>query len=473
MTESQKAWIDQQLDQAKSERDRWQINCIRSWIEGYFHATIEAATGSGKLRIGIHAIRMLRRDNKERSVIVVVPTRQLKSQWERELKKWKVHNNVQVWVVNSVIKGKHSADLLIWDEIHQAVADTFIRSFECIDYKYVLGLTATIKRRDNKDLFLQKVAPVVERLSMAEARAKGFVANFTEYHVGIDLSEEDQKMYDQLEEGFVKNLRVFSMDFDIAKRSLTNQALREQIASRIQGYDQNNVFHCAINAMKYIRKIKKFVVEHPAKVKAAIEIINHLDGKVVTFGESISTAESLSGWLGKRAMSFHSQMEPIEVETFKDKEYKTERGARKFVEANPGWEYKFKHNRHVAQTRIVKKIAGKTLREHVLHKIQNTKGVNVLCTAKALQVGWDFQNATDGIVLSRSSSAIAYTQTVGRIARLSGDKDKTVYHLYLKNTRDAKWLARASKNAIGFKRLDGVEELLTQMGVREVVEVEL
>lgn len=448
-----------------SSRTTWQWASVARWANAGYKATIEAATGSGKSRIGIHAIQLLRRDDDSRRVIIVVPTRVLKTQWETELRKWKLDNNSEVWVINSIINGQHMCDLLILDEIHRMAADTFSRVFGSVNYNFVLGLTATLKRLDAKDYLLMEYAPICHKLTMAQARANGWVANYREYWLGLDLNTQDRKYYEEIKEKQLKFFRVFGMDFDAVKRGTSDRNYCESIARRLD-LDPEYVYIAAVNTLRYLRIMRKWLIEHPLKIGAAYQIIEALDRKTLTFGESISVANGLSEKIGRKAMAFHSQMEPIERETFKDKEYKTESGARRGAEKE-GCEYKLKHGKHVVQRRVMKKIGGKSLKDYVLHKIANTSQLQTVTTAKALNEGFDFPGAELGITLSRSSSPTTYTQQTGRVVRLSDGKTPVMIHIYIKDTKDEKWLIKAGWQAVGALRVESVEGLLNHINQRE------
>lgn len=458
-------WVDHEFANADSDRTSWQISSVVQWANVGYKGSNEAATGSGKSRIGIHAIRLLRRDDRSREVIIVVPTRILKTQWEAELRKWKLDNNAEVWVVNSVIRGHHRCDLLIVDEIHRMAADTFSQMFSSIEYNFILGLTATLKRLDGKHEMLNTYAPIFARLTMAQARAKGWVANYREYWLGLTLDKENREEYDYLQSQYQKFFRVFGMDFDNVKRGLADRGYCESIARRLD-LDGDYVYIAAVNTMRYIRLIRKWLIGHESKLRAAEIIINELNRKTLTFGESIEVADNLSERLGSKAMAYHSQMEPIEKETFKDKHFMTEAGARRNAEKT-GNEYKIKHGNHVVQQRVIKKIAGKKLKEYVLHKIANTSQLMTVCTAKALNEGFDFPGAELGMTLSRSSSPTTYTQQTGRVVRLNEGNVPIMIHLYLKDTKDFNWLNKAGWQAVGALKVDSVEELLDHIKERE------
>ncbi len=457
-------WVDTAFTDADSPRTSWQVSCLVQWANKGYKASVEAATGSGKSRIGIHAIQLLRREDNDRRVMIVVPTRVLKTQWETELRKWKVHEHTEVWVINSAIRGMHRVDLLILDEIHRMAADTFSRVFANTEYNFVLGLTATLKRLDGKHEILKTYAPICSRLTMAQARANGWVANYREYWLGLTLNDEDKRYYNELQEKQRKFFRIFGMDFDSVKRGLVDEQYRRNIARQLD-VDPDYVYIAAVNTMRYLRITRKWIIDHGVKIAAAQEIIETLNRKTLTFGESIEVANVLSKGLDK-AMAYHSQMEPIEKETFKDKEFKTLVGARRNAEKT-GNEYKLKHGKHVVQQRVMKKISGKKLKELVLHKIANTMQLMVVCTAKALNEGFDFPGAQLGVTLSRSSSPTTYVQQTGRVVRLSEGNAPIMVHIYLKDTKDFSWLNKAGIEAVGAIRVDSVKELLNHINERE------
>jgi len=459
-------WITHGITNADSDRTQWQFNCLDKWAKVNYRGTVEAATGSGKSRIGIHAIQLLRRNNPDRRVLIVVPTRLLKTQWEAELKKWKLMHNVEVWVINSVIKGVHNCDLLIIDEMHRAAADTFAATFAVVNYRYILGLTATMSRLDNKHFVLESYAPIFTKLSMAQARQRGWVANYREYWIGLELDEDGRAQYDQLQEQYTRFFRIFEMDFDTVKQALVDSTLRESIGRRLN-LDARFVHGAASNTLRYLRLMRKFVIEYPSKMNAAYELISALDRKTLTFGESIMTAEALSEKIGDKSMAFHSEMKPLMKETFKDKRYKTEAGARRGAIRTEG-EYKLKHGYHTVQVRKMKKIAGAKLKEYILHKIANTAQLMTVCTAKSLNEGFDFPGAQLGVTTSRSSSPTTYVQQTGRVVRLSdGTLRPIMVHIYLKNTKDQNWLNKAGIGAIGAIHVNTVEECINHINLME------
>jgi superfamily II DNA or RNA helicase len=89
--------------------------CVK-WIRNGARGTFEYCTGFGKTFSALILIRKLQKKNHNRTSIVVVPTIQLKEQWEEEVKVFGLRN-VKVFVINTVVlqKMRLKTDLLILD----------------------------------------------------------------------------------------------------------------------------------------------------------------------------------------------------------------------------------------------------------------------------------------------------------------------------------------------------------------------
>lgn len=98
-----------------SSRDLRQQECLSKWVKAKCVGTLECATGFGKTRIALMAIKAFRNKNPGTSVIVIVPTTQLQSQWEGLL----ITNGiafVDVLVINTAVKQERQCDMLIIDK---------------------------------------------------------------------------------------------------------------------------------------------------------------------------------------------------------------------------------------------------------------------------------------------------------------------------------------------------------------------
>lgn len=163
-----------------------------------------------KTRVALDIIDLLVEKNPDIFVLIVVPTEILKEQWLEKVIERNRLGNCQIEIINSVIKKQWECDLLIQDECHLFVAQSFSKVFECVKYKLILCLTGTLERLDGKEEILKKYAPVCDKITMDEAVKNGWVSPFTEYVVMIktDLTE-----YNELNRKFNAYFSYFGWKF--------------------------------------------------------------------------------------------------------------------------------------------------------------------------------------------------------------------------------------------------------------------
>jgi len=445
--------------------------------------TIEAVTGFGKTRIAVKVINRLRRNDRTRKVTIAVPTIYLKDQWESELRLHKVDQHSEVVVVNSMIKRKYICSLLIIDEIHRFGADTFSLVFEVVKYDFVLGLTATMNRLDGRHVLLKEKCPIIDTITLTEARQNGWIAPFTEYNLGVTMTEEEEEAYNKLIGRFQQMFDKFNNDFDLMRKCMfvnpyehtdptsgrkeywepkvvklaksygwrgnsayTAHTIMKANETRRRGervdiwgnkehyYHPRKLAGYAVNGMRLIRMVKEFLQKLPSKIDVAIEVCNafpHL--KTITFAEIIETAEAIAERLGGRAVVYHSQVK--------------------------------------AQVVNGKKIPGTKVRRDALKRFTEDSNIQVACTAKALDQGADLPELQLGIELSRTSNPTQHTQRRGRLTRFVMFADGTIkraimVNIYaksrnpIKRTKDEQALRKAQKSDSMPEWVDSVDEIL-------------
>ena len=92
-------------------RDESQLNFVNKWKNNNYKGSLQAVTGYGKTRVSVLCIK----ECNDPDTIVIVPTKELKRQWEfilhdNELENW------EVFVVNTAAKKELVTDLLIVDK---------------------------------------------------------------------------------------------------------------------------------------------------------------------------------------------------------------------------------------------------------------------------------------------------------------------------------------------------------------------
>lgn len=417
-------------------------------------------------------IKKLQKKNPNRKTLVVVPTIQLKQQWEAELKQFNI-GNTEVLVINTVVLQKVTkrVDFLILDEIHRFAANEFVKVFTLIQYRFILGLTATIQRLDGKDSILVSHAPVIDTISLSEARVNGWISDYIEYNYGINMSPSDEAAYEKLTTAYQKYFKLFGFDFELAMKCQAGKAktpggvdgpASRELYATVMGWDPirdrndkthpwhpDNIAGYAMKFGKYMRLRKEYLYNAQCKVDAAIDLINHFSGKkVITFSESTSFADRVTASV-PGSVSYHSYIPGETIEVEKEKIYKTESSAIKFYKKNASTLNSLKRKGVKLTWKKSVKISPNETRREILRKFSDNRyNLQVINTAKALDQGTDVEDIEVALIFSRTSNPTQQTQRVGRSARkfkFASGKDKiaVVVNIYIINTQDEKWLSKA------------------------------
>lgn len=223
-------------------------------------------------------------------------------------------NNVDVKVINSVVKKDWIVDFLVLDEIHTMAAETFFKVFQKVSYKIILGLTGTIDRLDGKQTLLTEKCPIIDQLSMEEAITNGWLSPYIEYKVLIDVDDlEDYKKHNEV---FIKNFAVFNFDFELAMNCVSGKRVGGKLIrsgpqcvydhvkkildvntpnyqSRFKEL-QKEISACAYAWNRALIARKDFVMNHPKKIEITKQILAaRKESKAITFSATIKSAEKI------------------------------------------------------------------------------------------------------------------------------------------------------------------------------------
>lgn len=367
------------INESKTRRQK---ECLNKWLANSCQGTIIAATGFGKTFLSIMGIRGLRNKGLVETVIVTVPTRNLKEQWEEELSKHKQSDNVTVLVNNTAAKNAKdlSADLVIHDETHTVPAEYMSKCLE-IQRKYTLCLTATIERKDgNEELILDKY-PIVDEVKLEECLDNGWISPYTVYNIAVPLSTEDYESYKKADNTFKHFAAVMGFGNTMATAKMW-----------LAGSDPDKKG----KAMAYYRSIrnrKEICVNNVNKFQVIKELMDFFpDRYSLIFGESTEFADDVTEMLGDTCMTFHSKM-------------------------------------------------GKKAKADAMkrYKDKRTK-IRTISSVKALDAGFDFPEVSLGIIAAGNSSLIKSRQRLGRIVRAVEGKEAVIINLYSPHTQETKWL---------------------------------
>ena len=398
-------------------RTERQQEAIRCWIKAKGRGTVEGCTGFGKTRMGLMTIKALLKKYPQFRILVVVPTTALKSQWESKIDFEGFSFNSEVQVINTVIKHKWSCDLLILDECHRFSSNDFSQIFDCVKYKLILGLTATFERLDGKHYIMEKYCPIVDRITFLEASINGWVADYKEYVVLLDV--DNIKEYKALNKEWTEHYEFFQFNFDLAMSMVKpNVGWKNKLAYRdtiYKGDDEQKkkdilkaINYHSVRFMQTMQLRKSFINNHPKKVEIAKKIIEaRSDKKIITFSNNVKMAESIG--IGD-----------------------------------------------VYTGRVSKKRSATMLEDFSI------KSSGVLNTCAKANEGIDIPGLSVAIILGTDSSETKARQRRGRTVRKEDDKIAEVFYLVIKDTVESKWVKNNHKSDKNYITIDekGLEQVL-------------
>lgn len=328
------------------------------------------------------AIKSFLSTNKNKNIVVVVPTEHLKNQWMKELIQYGLFKDVTIEIINSAVKRDDVIDFVILDEVHRVAANLFYELFEKRKPISVLGLSATFNRLDGRHELLNKYCPVCDVITIKDAINNKWLSPYREYKVIIE--PDDIQDYMNANKEFINAFSVFDFDFNLAMSCVTNVIKRRMYAKHIK-MDHKEMDAIVFIWSRALKARKAYVQQHPKKIEITRRIIEARKGsKIITFSSTIKQAEKIG-------------------------------------------------NGYIVHSGKTKKKNRMTLEE-----FSNIKS-GVIHSAKSLDEGVDIKGLNVAIILSNSSSSIQKTQRIGRIIRYEDGKHAEMFTLVIKGTMEEGW----------------------------------
>lgn len=100
----------------KVSRDERQEECRRKWILNKCRGTLIQPTGCGKTTTALKCLKSVISKYPDKTILVVVPTDNLKVQWRQQLDNWGMEFNTEIQVINTVIRRNWKVDILCLDK---------------------------------------------------------------------------------------------------------------------------------------------------------------------------------------------------------------------------------------------------------------------------------------------------------------------------------------------------------------------
>ena len=368
-------------------RDKEQRKSLNAWANQGFVGSVIAGTGFGKSRVGVLAVEFAIKEGG--TALVLVPTVQLQSQFINEFDKWGVDStNVEVMCYQSAykLKGKHY-DIVICDEIHLGLSNEYRKFFKYNMYDKLLCMTATLPEElEYKDL-LEKLAPTAYKITLDKCVQLGIVSPYTITCIPVTLTADEKVAYKKANNSFVQwkyMLGQFNA-FESAQEIMRNK-------NATAGDKQKAVmFYRAIRMRK---QIVDFAENKINKFKEMYEL--NTDKRILVFSGANDFTDKLCNSVAPNAMSYHSK-----------------------------------------KTKKQKELALTSFKDGT---------INVLCSTKALNQGFDVPDANMGIMCGITSKSLSMIQRVGRLIRFQENKIGEIIILYVADSQEEKWLKKAVKS---------------------------
>lgn len=418
--------------------------------------TLNYTMGVGKTYTAILIMKHLFKTRQENHFIILVPSDNLKNQWQKEIEYHLTKQQqllIEVMTVSKVVNNgiRILTITLIADEIHEYTSDEYIKCVNgvLITKREFLGLTGTATDNSTVSTMLKELCPVIDVIEEQEAIESGFTSNYVEYNLSTILTGEEKIEYDRLSKIISDNISKFGRNgLGLANKCLGGgKHSNGKKYSGLQfafGWAAHNGWHKNLDPMNdnhkkindlwnphkiigyskkliiAIRQRKTILYSAENKVKLTLDLINKFnDIKTIVFSQSTAFADKVGLLANEQeeysAVVYHSQLQSVMMPSPK--------------------------------TGKLIKFGKKRLRDRALDRIKRGAS-RVIVTASSLDRGFDVQDIRLGITASGTQNPIQYKQRGGRVKRketsslFSEDTVVLIVNIFVKDTKDEVWLKK-------------------------------
>jgi superfamily II DNA or RNA helicase len=409
-----------------SDLRAWQSEALAAWEDNDRRGIIAAATGTGKTRLALEALRQTTAERARAAV--VVPTRILQDQWIRELRAARIvpsrrigtiggpapdpnpDHLIIVAVMDSARTGGRSLvkhwnglglpTMLVVDECHWAGSEYNRGVFEG-DARWRLGLSATPERGDDgyDEVLVPELGGIVYRYSLKDAMDDGVLADLRLVNLLVDLTRSELSEYQDLEH------RIDRLQAE----------LRRKHPELFEHADWTTAVAMAANSDPMAKRLTTLVGERGrmlarssgrfVMVKSLLEAGEFAGRRTIVFNETIEQAEhvaDLARQAGVSAVVDHSKMD--------------------------------QRDRTASHTRF------------------RSGGADCLVVVRAADEGLDVPDADQALITSGTLNPRQRVQRLGRIVRLGGQQPRAL-SLLARGTPEETVVAGRDLELLGVSRV--------------------
>jgi superfamily II DNA or RNA helicase len=407
---------------------QWQLEALSSWVGNGYRGIVAAATGSGKTRLALAAIKKFWEPGSR--VAIVVPTIALQAQWEKALraafslaptqigsmggKAASVHegHGFVICVINSARDGLRSlaagwADevrkvMLIVDECHWAATEANAEIFSG-RYQATLGLSATPERSDDglDDVLIPQLGKVIYRYSLQRALDDKLLAPLRLLNISFEVSPPELEEIQQIQ------LEITSIENRILELNPSLLVLR--------GLDRSTALLRASESNLPVRSLRDLYQQRSL-------LLDRSDGRRAALDAIAST----DFFQHQRVLLFHERIE------------EAKRTLARFE--------------HLGVRCALDLSTDNTDRRNEALRDFRSGAVNVLIAVRTLDEGIDLPDAKLAIIASGTYSPRQRLQRIGRVVRPT-DQAATVITLLGRGTFEEEVINENDQFLVGSERV--------------------
>jgi superfamily II DNA or RNA helicase len=280
-------------------RDYQEVS-LQRWKEAGFKGIISLATGTGKTRVAIEAIKRFNQKYVNGLAVVTVPYQPLAAQWINELNSQgiatlKVYESSDNWmrrldsIVDSYVRGAISGGAPVLVCVNKSFLDEAFQSLmrrmdnssekkifiadECHhlnrkntieqlpdSFDFRLGLSATPYDR-NEPRFLQKYfGEIVAEYLLKDAIRDGYLTPYYYFPIFVQFSEEEASRYIEIAEQIGGRFTDENERYAILESSEELNAIAENVLAKVielerllvnQGRSAHSLFYCGAGSVSF------------------------------------------------------------------------------------------------------------------------------------------------------------------------------------------------------------------------------
>lgn len=442
------------INQSKLNR---QLEVISRWWSVSGRGVWQAVTGFGKTYVILLIIKRMTDKFPNYRSTIIVPSTQLKLDWERQIEEMNLPN-VIVYVVNTYVKftdgdSRLDTDLIAGDEAHHYASEEaqfFNQVLKITKYKYCIFASATLEA-DEIAFLRQHGIFLFDTITTEEAEVNGWIAPSIIYNLKIPFSDKDRELSAKLDRTFKGNFAKFDHNFSLmmacsgGKKRLrvqwhgefywkTGLEWRAWWASNM-GWEQslgdehawspNMIIRYAMLGTKSMKERKEFLYNMPSKIDVVLQLLDKFpDKKIIVFCESQLAADALEHARPNVIKAYHSNLSTILIDG--------------------------------------KKFGVARRRKLIIEEFESSNSCRVIACVKALDEGFNVESVEVGIMHSYVSKKRRDVQRRGRPGRIDYDnlgKIALNINLYMEDSQELKWLKAKQKGSKKAIWVDSVSDI--------------